>query len=76
MKFGGSEEELSNRREIRDNVTQALVSLPVSSLQDVDQLSSALTQSTVRNQSAAFIIHILIFLNDTYLSLLYQLRNI
>lgn len=64
MKFGGSEEEHSNRREIRDNVTQALVSVPVSSLQDVDQLSSALTQSTVRNQSAAFIIRV-IFLNDT-----------
>ncbi|XP_037547532.1 LOW QUALITY PROTEIN: polycystin-1 [Nematolebias whitei] len=46
MKFGGSEEELTNRREIRDNVTQALVSVPVSSLQDVDQLSSALAQST------------------------------
>ncbi|XP_017271539.1 polycystin-1 [Kryptolebias marmoratus] len=46
MKFGGSAEELANRREIRENATQALVSVPVSSLQDVDQLSSALTQST------------------------------
>lgn len=38
-----------DKREIRKNVTQALVSLPVSSLLDVDQISSALLQSTVSN---------------------------
>ncbi|XP_058477572.1 polycystin-1 isoform X2 [Solea solea] len=38
--------ELMNRREIRRNVSQALASLPVSSLLDVDQISSALAQST------------------------------
>uniref|UniRef100_A0A3B5AAD0 Polycystic kidney disease 1b n=1 Tax=Stegastes partitus TaxID=144197 RepID=A0A3B5AAD0_9TELE len=38
--------ELMDRREIRENVTQALASLPVSSLLDVDQISSALSQST------------------------------
>lgn len=38
-----------DKREIRKNVTQALVSLPVSSLLDVDQISSALFQSTVSN---------------------------
>uniref|UniRef100_A0A3Q2ZEU2 Polycystic kidney disease 1b n=1 Tax=Kryptolebias marmoratus TaxID=37003 RepID=A0A3Q2ZEU2_KRYMA len=46
-------EELANRREIRENATQALVSVPVSSLQDVDQLSSALTQSTTSALSHA-----------------------
>lgn len=39
--------ELMNRREIRKNVTQALVSLSVSSLLDVDQMTSALLQTTV-----------------------------
>uniref|UniRef100_A0A3P8TXN5 Polycystic kidney disease 1b n=1 Tax=Amphiprion percula TaxID=161767 RepID=A0A3P8TXN5_AMPPE len=39
-------EELMDRREIRENVTKALTSLPVSSLLDVDQISSALSQST------------------------------
>ncbi|XP_067432834.1 polycystin-1 [Thunnus thynnus] len=33
-------------RELRQNVTQTLASLPISSLQDVDQISSALAQST------------------------------
>ncbi|XP_056152724.1 polycystin-1 [Lampris incognitus] len=46
MKSGGSVPEVRDRREIRGNVTRALASLPVSSLQDVDQLSSALAQST------------------------------
>uniref|UniRef100_A0A3Q3KVW2 Polycystic kidney disease 1b n=1 Tax=Labrus bergylta TaxID=56723 RepID=A0A3Q3KVW2_9LABR len=41
--------ELKVRREIRENVTQALASLPVSSLMDVDQISSALSLSTVCN---------------------------
>lgn len=39
--------ELMDRREIRQNLTQALTSLPVSSLLDVDQMSSALLESTV-----------------------------
>ncbi|TWW81623.1 Polycystin-1 [Takifugu flavidus] len=38
--------ELMDRREIRNNVTQALVSLPVSSVLDIDQMTSALLQST------------------------------
>ncbi|XP_061520016.1 polycystin-1 [Phycodurus eques] len=38
--------ELTMKREIRENVTKALVSLPISSLMDVDQISSALAQST------------------------------
>lgn len=42
--------DLVDRREIRKNVTEALTSLPVSSLLDVDQISSALLQSTVSNQ--------------------------
>ncbi|KAF3704724.1 Polycystin-1 Autosomal dominant polycystic kidney disease 1 protein -like protein Precursor [Channa argus] len=37
---------LIGRREIRENVTRALASLPMSSLLDVDQISSALAQST------------------------------
>lgn len=36
-----------DRREIRKNVTKALTALPVSSLLDIDQMSSALLQSTV-----------------------------
>lgn len=40
-------EELTDRREIRKNVTRALTSLPVSSLLDVDLMTSALLQSTV-----------------------------
>uniref|UniRef100_A0A3B4YHA8 Polycystin-1-like n=1 Tax=Seriola lalandi dorsalis TaxID=1841481 RepID=A0A3B4YHA8_SERLL len=39
--------ELEDRREIRGNVSQALASLSMSSLLDVDQISSALAQSTV-----------------------------
>lgn len=39
--------ELMDRREIRNNVTQALVSLPVSSVLDIEQMTSALLQSTV-----------------------------
>ncbi|XP_027144915.1 polycystin-1 [Larimichthys crocea] len=46
MESGQSAWELMDRREIRENVTQALASLPVSSLLDVDQISSALSQST------------------------------
>ncbi|XP_070708244.1 polycystin-1 [Pempheris klunzingeri] len=46
MDSGQTAKELTDRREIRENVTQALASLPVSSLQDVDQISSALSQST------------------------------
>ncbi|KAF1374215.1 hypothetical protein PFLUV_G00247310 [Perca fluviatilis] len=38
--------ELMDRRQIRENVTQALASLPVSSLLHVDQISSALSLST------------------------------
>ncbi|XP_034426558.1 polycystin-1 [Hippoglossus hippoglossus] len=39
-------QELMDRREIRVNVSQALASLPVSSILDVDQISSALAQAT------------------------------
>ncbi|XP_061564100.1 polycystin-1 [Cololabis saira] len=46
MEFRGTAEELADSRELWENVTQVLVSLPVSSLQDVDQLSSVLAQST------------------------------
>ncbi|XP_049915502.1 polycystin-1 isoform X2 [Epinephelus moara] len=45
MESGRTARELMDRREIRENVTQALASLPVSSLLDVDQISSALSQS-------------------------------
>uniref|UniRef100_A0A1A8M952 Polycystin cation channel PKD1/PKD2 domain-containing protein n=1 Tax=Nothobranchius pienaari TaxID=704102 RepID=A0A1A8M952_9TELE len=47
MKSGGTAEELRTRREIRESVSRALASVPVSSLQTVEQLSSALTLSTV-----------------------------
>ncbi|XP_075313535.1 polycystin-1 [Odontesthes bonariensis] len=43
--FGKTAENLMERREIRENVTQALISLPLSSLEDVDQLISALMLS-------------------------------
>ncbi|XP_061823857.1 polycystin-1 [Nerophis lumbriciformis] len=46
MKPGLSTRELTMQAEIRENVTKALVSLPISSLMDVDQISSALAQST------------------------------
>uniref|UniRef100_A0A8C7Q2V6 Polycystic kidney disease 1b n=2 Tax=Oncorhynchus mykiss TaxID=8022 RepID=A0A8C7Q2V6_ONCMY len=41
-----SEQDLRDRREIRGNVTQALASLSVCSLQDAAQISLALAQST------------------------------
>lgn len=47
MEFGWSVEEVMHRREIRENVTKALASLPVLSLMDVDQISSVLSLSTV-----------------------------
>lgn len=47
METGQTARELMDRSEIRENVTQALASLRVSSLLDVDQISSALLQSTV-----------------------------
>ncbi|XP_076028186.1 polycystin-1 [Genypterus blacodes] len=46
MASAQSERELRDRREIRENVTDALTSLPISSMMDVDQISSALAQST------------------------------
>ncbi|XP_037611724.1 polycystin-1 [Sebastes umbrosus] len=46
MESGRTAVELMDRREIRGNVTRALASLPVSSLLNVDQISSALSQST------------------------------
>ncbi|KAM9837407.1 polycystin-1 [Aulostomus maculatus] len=46
MESAHSIQELSSRREIRENVTRALVSLSISSFLDVDQVSSALLQST------------------------------
>lgn len=48
MASGQSTRELNMKKEIRENVTKALLSLPVSSMMDVDQISSALVQSTVR----------------------------
>lgn len=42
-----TDRDLRDRREIRGNVTQALASLPMSSVLDVGQISSALAQSTV-----------------------------
>lgn len=48
MEFRGTAEEVAGNREIWENVTRVLVSLPVTSLEDVDQLSSVLTQLTVR----------------------------
>uniref|UniRef100_A0A8C7K5V5 Polycystic kidney disease 1b n=1 Tax=Oncorhynchus kisutch TaxID=8019 RepID=A0A8C7K5V5_ONCKI len=42
-----SEQDLRDKREIRGNVTQALASLSVYSLQDAAQISLALAQSTV-----------------------------
>ncbi|XP_028331530.1 polycystin-1 [Gouania willdenowi] len=47
MESGLTIEELAERKQIRENVTQALAALPVSSLPDVDQISSALSQSTI-----------------------------
>ncbi|CAB1455219.1 unnamed protein product [Pleuronectes platessa] len=47
MKSERTTQELMDRREIRVNVSQALASLPVSSIPDVDQISSALAQATV-----------------------------
>ncbi|XP_051926382.1 polycystin-1 isoform X2 [Hippocampus zosterae] len=46
MASGQSTGELNTKKEIRENVTKALLSLPVSSMMDVDQISSALVQST------------------------------
>ncbi|XP_026207627.1 polycystin-1-like [Anabas testudineus] len=46
MQSTQSVRELMDRRKIRENVTQALASLPMSSMLDVDQISSALAQST------------------------------
>ncbi|KAM3591453.1 uncharacterized protein V6R79_002157 [Siganus canaliculatus] len=46
MESGRGAGDLMDRREIRKNVTLALASLPVSSLLDANQLSSALSQST------------------------------
>lgn len=76
MESGQSAWELMDRREIRENVTQALASLPVSSLLDVDQISSALSQSTVRNYfemkivSSSFIVN-----NDTAYCALTELKS-
>lgn len=56
MESGQTARELMGRREIRENVTQALASLRVSSLLDVDQISSALSQSTVSNHLVCFLI--------------------
>ncbi|XP_034563216.1 polycystin-1 [Notolabrus celidotus] len=45
MESGQTAGDLKDRREIHDSVIQALTSLPVSSLLDVDQISAALSQS-------------------------------
>lgn len=49
-----SEQDLRDRREIRGNVTQALASLSVCSLQDAAQISLALAQSTVGNLAIVY----------------------
>jgi len=54
MTSGRTAAELMDRREIRENVTRALASLPVSSMFNVHQISSALSQSTVRNHLRLF----------------------
>ncbi|KAJ8363622.1 hypothetical protein SKAU_G00124530 [Synaphobranchus kaupii] len=41
-----SEQDLQDRKVIRENLTRALASLPISSLQDAAQISSALAQCT------------------------------
>ncbi|KAM8836900.1 polycystin-1 isoform 2-T2 [Spinachia spinachia] len=46
MESGQTASELMDRREMRENVTQALASLPLTSLLTVDQISSALSQCT------------------------------
>ncbi|XP_041671972.1 polycystin-1 [Cheilinus undulatus] len=46
MDSGYKASDFADRRKIRENVTKALASLPVSSLLDVDQISSALSLST------------------------------
>lgn len=56
MGSGQTARELTDRQEIRENVTKALASLPVSSLLDVDQISSALSQSTVSHHAVCFVI--------------------
>lgn len=48
--------EVMDRTEIRKNVTLALTSLPVSSLLDVEQMTSALLQSTVGKRPTKTII--------------------
>lgn len=40
-------QDLEVKKEIRKNVTQALAFLPVTSMLDVDQISSALSQAMV-----------------------------
>uniref|UniRef100_A0A3P8QNW3 Polycystic kidney disease 1b n=1 Tax=Astatotilapia calliptera TaxID=8154 RepID=A0A3P8QNW3_ASTCA len=50
MDFEWTAEELMDRREIRENVTEALASLPVSTLLDVDQISATLSQSAVPSE--------------------------
>lgn len=62
--------ELMDRREIRGNEAQALASLPVSSLLDVDQISSALAQATVRT-----LFFLLSFLISVVLVMLVILQN-
>ncbi|XP_077595711.1 polycystin-1 [Stigmatopora nigra] len=46
MDSGPSDSDLKMKRQIRENVTKALASLPIFSLLDVDQISSALAMST------------------------------
>lgn len=76
MESGQTARELMDRREIRENVTHALASLPVSSLLDVDQISSALSQSTVSNHLVCFLIVLrsAIFKSSVILKMLYDLR--
>lgn len=44
------------KKEIRKNVTQALARLPLASVMDVDQISSALLQAMV-SKSSLFLCH-------------------
>ncbi|XP_061667089.1 polycystin-1 [Syngnathoides biaculeatus] len=46
IESGQGAREVTMKSEIRENVTKVLVSLPISSLMDVDQISSALALST------------------------------
>lgn len=66
MESGRTVSELMDRREIRENVTQALASLPVNSWLNVDQISSALSQSTVSKLTSLFPRHYHLLTSDDW----------